>query len=78
MFCSHFQICLTGEPKFISQRTFYSRDFVPAKFQVKWPRVVVVPKKRGGAAAVVFDASNNFEIVGRISDDQVKILCFLG
>jgi hypothetical protein len=71
-FVNIFQVSLCGDPKFIGQRTYNGRDFVPIVIQVKWPMVVVVPKKRGRAAAVVLDASKNFAIVGCISDDQVN------
>jgi hypothetical protein len=67
-----FQVSLCRDPKFLGQRSYNSRDFQPAVIQVKWPMVVVVPKKRGRATAVVLDASKNFDLVGWISDDQVN------
>jgi len=72
-FVNIFQVCLCGEPKFIGQRTYNGCDLVPAQIQVRWPMVVVVPKKRGRATAVVLDASKNFDVVGCISDDQVNM-----
>ena len=69
-----FQVVLSGEPKFHGQKTFEDDDwqfFVPEKIFVRWPRVVVVPEKRGRASAAILDASKNFEMVGFLPDDQV-------
>ena len=67
---------MAGEPKHVGQKTFRDDDwqfFVPASVYVRWPRVVVVPEKRGCASAFILDASKNFEVVGYLPDDQV---CF--
>ena len=71
-FRSNFQVSLSGEPKCVVQRTIKGNDwhfFEPRSVHVSWPRVVVVPKKRGRKSLLVFDVSKDFEIVGWLPND---------